>query len=306
MVDLQENGISQDITGDMTPAPARRYSQKRTDTILKAAQTRLVKVQKRYKANAYKPIRFTPNFSPGIYVHVDRPPGEKLEAEDIAAKILSYFAGPYHVLQSKGHTFTLDCDRFQDVVSTEHVFLATCPQRTTNPQRSLQTNMAPTHTSLKPSHSIAATAPYRALMPRYPEVSLTPFKCTVSADNQGPRVSFDNGYDTKLSAETTQRNCNGDFHHDKGHDTCMTEHHHQREYVVDFIVSAGFGDDREVLYKVRWFGYGPEAHKWELRENVPQNFINRYWSGIGHTNRNLKERRVHGHMFSARPPAYKH
>lgn len=43
-----------------------------------------------------------------------------------------------------------------------------------------------------------------------------------------------------------------------GYDTYMLEHDDNREYVVNRIVFAGLGADGKVLYKLPWFGYGPE------------------------------------------------
>lgn len=91
------------------------------------------------------------------------------------------------------------------------------------------------------------------------------------------------------------------YHRDDGYDTFMPGHNDHLEYVVDPFFSAGFGESGEMLYKVCWFGYGPENDQWEPREKIPPSFINRYWSKVGHTERDLKVGRIPGYMFSARP-----
>lgn len=112
MADLQYSNVPEDIAGNITPAEAKRYSRKCIDTILKAARTRLDIAQKRNKEHLNKAIWFTPHFSPGNYVQFYRPPKEKDEAEDIAAKFLPRSTWPYKILKSTGHTVTIDLDGF--------------------------------------------------------------------------------------------------------------------------------------------------------------------------------------------------
>lgn len=94
MVDLQDSGILQDITGDMTPPQAILYLRKRIDAILTAAQTCLDAVQMSDKEEFYNAIWFTPHISPGYYTQLDQIPKEKHEAEEIAPKLLPHYAGP--------------------------------------------------------------------------------------------------------------------------------------------------------------------------------------------------------------------
>lgn len=79
------------------------------------------------------------------------------------------------------------------------------------------------------------------------------------------------------------------FRRDDGYDIYMPVHDNLREYVVDRIVFAGLEENDEVLYKLRWFGYGPENDQLEIRENIPSNYINRYWSKISRMERDVKE-----------------
>jgi len=45
-----------------------------------------------------------------------------------------------------------------------------------------------------------------------------------------------------------------------------------REYVYEKLI----GYDPERGYKVRWYGYGPEADTWEPLEHLPRNLVARY------------------------------
>lgn len=89
---------------------------------------------------------------------------------------------------------------------------------------------------------------------------------------------------------------------DEGYNRYMPERSDHWEFVVDRIVSAGLAEDGEVLYKVHWFGYGPEDDQLDPSKNKPPCFVNRYWSQIGHMERELKVVKIAGHMFSARLP----
>lgn len=77
-----------------------------------------------------------------------------------------------------------------------------------------------------------------------------------------------------------------------------TELDHKPDYVIDCIVSAGLIDDIEVCYKVCWYGYEPKDDTWLPMSEIPSNFVARYWSRTGYTERDLKKRDVPGHKFA--------
>jgi transposase InsO family protein len=54
-----------------------------------------------------------------------------------------------------------------------------------------------------------------------------------------------------------------------------------REYVIDRVVDA---DAQGRLYRVRWLGYEEEEDTWEPEENLPGQFIRRYWRKLGGRN----------------------
>ncbi|PXF50188.1 hypothetical protein BWQ96_00348 [Gracilariopsis chorda] len=62
-----------------------------------------------------------------------------------------------------------------------------------------------------------------------------------------------------------------------------------KESTIDRVVNAGFDDDGVVKYRVRWYGYPPSQDTWKPRENIPKNFILRFWHPMGRTELDLKE-----------------
>lgn len=62
-----------------------------------------------------------------------------------------------------------------------------------------------------------------------------------------------------------------------------------KDYVVDHIILAGFVDDQNVIYKVRWYGYPPEYDRWESQHHISKNCIRRFWQKQGGTERAFKE-----------------
>jgi hypothetical protein len=55
----------------------------------------------------------------------------------------------------------------------------------------------------------------------------------------------------------------------------------EREYVVDRIVDAQMIDRGRILYQVRWLGYDPTEDTWEDKDELPRQFIRRYWRTKG-------------------------
>lgn len=232
--------------------------------------------------------------------------------EDITATFLLRFSGPYRVIKSTAQMVTIEHDGLQHIVSADCFSRAPRPPTADHSQDTSPPPAANTATSLR-SVGIPGLLPPAPLPPkvrpphatRIPSShpgSVTPPARTVLADPHGPPVSVNDGYDIYLPDEDQQWNKPVVSPRTDGYDTCRPEHDDHREYVVNCIVSAGLGDHGEVLHKVLWFGYGPEKDKLEPREIIPSNFIKRYWSTIGQTERELKEGRIPGHFFSARSP----
>lgn len=236
------------------------------DAILKAAHIHLDKSQKRYNANFDKAIWITLQFSPGDFVHLDRPPKEKHEADDIAARLLHHNTCPCSVLNTKGHTIAVDND-LQDVTSTKRVSLTPRPlgsqmadpaaSHYLSPMASTQLstgNMPRKHEGSPPSPPRAVTVEpcglpstsmttttqitWRKLPNRIPPWLLAMMKATIH---------------TRWSMTTT------------GHK------------FFNHIIPAGVREDSEVVYKVPWSGYGPQNDERDPRENIPLNFIKCYW-----------------------------
>lgn len=100
MVDLQDIPTLQDITGEMNPAQAKRYSRKRINAICRATKTTLDIAKARFKAEFDRSIWFSPQIAIRRYVHLNRPLKEKQEAKDITNKRLPKSTGPFKVLKS--------------------------------------------------------------------------------------------------------------------------------------------------------------------------------------------------------------
>jgi hypothetical protein len=54
-----------------------------------------------------------------------------------------------------------------------------------------------------------------------------------------------------------------------------------REYVIDRVVDA---DAQGRFYRIRWLGYEKNEDTWEPEENIPGQFIRRYWRKLGGRN----------------------
>ncbi|PXF41191.1 hypothetical protein BWQ96_09085 [Gracilariopsis chorda] len=315
MVDLQDKGIFQDVNGEMKPAQAKSYSRKRIDSILKAAQTHFDKPQKPYKADFDKAIWFVPQFSPGDYVHLDRPPKEKQETEDTASKLVPRSTGPYGVINSTGHTVTIDRDGLQDMVSTDHVSMAPRPLvgRMRHPTRSASVPQAVARTSPRvltpPPPALRSSS--TPVVDASPSGLPLPFRPVTSAAPSGTRAVTNDPLRPQVNKAGLQgavaddlgghKNVSSDDGYVDFEDMYLPEKN-RREYVIDCIVSTGVDEKVEVLYKVRWYGYGPEDGRWIPPESIPANFINRYWTKMGYKQRDLRKGRITDHRFTAKTP----
>lgn len=51
-----------------------------------------------------------------------------------------------------------------------------------------------------------------------------------------------------------------------------------QEFVVDYIVGHGEGDEAKKIVRIRWHGYEDRANTWEPVGEIPRHFIKRYCS----------------------------
>lgn len=72
---------------------------------------------------------------------------------------------------------------------------------------------------------------------------------------------------------------------------------HQRDYVVDRIVSAKLNDERDVHSKDQRCGYEPKDDTCLPRSAISNHFLARYWSKTGHKVRDLQNGGIPGHKF---------
>lgn len=91
----------------MTHAQGRLCSSKLNESILKNPQPTLDKAQVRYTADFDRSVWFSPQVPMRDYAHLDIPPSEKQEVEEIIKKLLHKSAGPFKVLWSLGNTVTI-------------------------------------------------------------------------------------------------------------------------------------------------------------------------------------------------------
>lgn len=193
---------------------------------------------------------------------MDRPPKEKHDVEDIAAKLLWCSIGTYRILKSTGRRVTNEHDGLQDMVSADLVSLAPRPLTANHPQ---DISPLPAPNTAPPPRSLETPAPWRPAPPspmlgtppntmqelRDPIASSGPPSHTVSADPHGLPVFADDGYYAYLPEGDDKWNTLAASHRDDGYEPYIPEHNDHREHVVDHIICAGLGENNGVLYKVR-------------------------------------------------------
>jgi hypothetical protein len=68
------------------------------------------------------------------------------------------------------------------------------------------------------------------------------------------------------------------------HDKARLPEVPEQEYVFDKILDVWETvDGRSRVYRVRWLRYNPNEDTWEPEENLPKQFIRRYWKSKGIT-----------------------
>ena len=244
---------SEDVPDRTDTVAFKRYLLRRVRKVLARASARNTAAQQRYKDDFDKKVRFRPVLHPGDEVFIDRPPQGALASdkedlvvddyiERVSKKLLMKSHGPYKLVSVTERNVMVQADGLLRNVSIDRITKKPTTASVSSPQPGRQPPIATPTTSHSASNNRAVVADPHPPSMEEVGTSARPAYDIPETDNQPE------------DPDTT-------------------------EYVIDKLVPHSDTVEGR-FFKVRLYGYGPQADEWLPERDIPENIVALYWRSV--------------------------